>query len=75
MVETGGGETKLVSRSICWKVQYEMKRRVSAQDRVLKWDHCGRERCGECVGVGSQVLGFADVKFEMPHRHSGRAVR
>lgn len=40
--ETGGGETELASRSICRYVQYEIKRRVSAQDRVSKWD-CGRD--------------------------------
>lgn len=34
--ETGGGEAKLASRSICRYVQYEIKRRVSAQDRVSK---------------------------------------
>lgn len=30
---------------------------------------------GMGVRVGNQALGFADVKSEMPHRHSGGAVR
>lgn len=30
---------------------------------------------GMGVGVGSQALRFADVKFEMPHRHLGETVR
>lgn len=44
---------------------------MSAQDK----DHCGRDGCGEWVGVASQALGFADVKFEMPRRHLGGTVR